>query len=232
MHRPGDVVAGLVALSVACASCSSTSFDVADAADVSPVVDASDDSTIDAAADTAEDVTADTSSMDSATRADAPIDAIGADCPPRLPCSSTACAPLMMRDLEAINVTGAPGFDAAGFRCKTLTVCGAEMSCIYYDVPNMFGNVQSQEPKFYDGSVSAVAVVATKLRLGGGAKSECGNPPVTLNDGDIVRLTFDGGKTACVFLPAFTGTELTLYIAADGSTFYDRAFTMHAKKRP
>ena len=228
MRWRAPVVAAIVALSVACGGCSSASFDIGETPDASPAVDASDDAPpIDGATDTAQDTT----SRDTAPVADAPTDAVAIDCPPMPGCSTMACGPLLMRDLEGMSAKGAPAFDATGFRCKTLTLCGVDMSCIYYDKANMLGALQSQEMMFYDGNAHTVADAA-KLRLGVGAASQCGNPAVTFRDGDVVKITFDGGKLACIFLPAFTGSELTLYVAADGSTFYDAALTKLAKRRP
>ena len=46
--------------------------------------------------------------------------------------------------------------------------------------------------------------------------------------GDYVTITFDGGQTLNVFLPAMTTNE-NLYIANDGSTYYDEGLTQLAQ---
>ena len=70
----------------------------------------------------------------------------------------------------------------------------------------------------------------TKLRLDTGAASQCGNPSVTFTANDTITIQFDGGKKLVVLLPAFMGTSLTLYIATDGSTYYDAALTQPARR--
>ena len=213
-----------VAVSVASIGCSSPSFDIGETPDGATTDDAM---PIDAAADT----TQGTTKNDATTAVDAVADALVNGCPPKPACTAAACGPLLVRDLEAMSAKDAPTFDATGFRCKTLTLCGVDMTCGYYDPSNMLGSLQSQESMFYDGTEPTLAIAA-KLRLGVGAASPCGDPAVTFRDGDFLTVKFDGGKQACIFLPAFTGKELVLYVAADGSTFHDAALTMPAKIRP
>jgi hypothetical protein len=134
----------------------------------------------------------------------------------------------MIGDLEGMDTTTAPGFDATPFRAKSLTVCFASAACIYYTQDNL-GNKQSMEA-YMDGAESTPGPV--KLVLEVGAASQHGNPSVTFTATDYITLTFDGGKKVLAYLPAFTGTSLTLYIASDGSTFRDAALTMVARLRP
>ncbi len=145
-------------------------------------------------------------------------------------CARGMCPALMIGDLEAIDDSKAPGFDAPGFRCKTLTICPLGGSCSYSST-TMFGNLQSAEDTYYDGAESTVPAAVT-LRIDGGAASQCNNPPITFTTDDALTLTFDGGKKVPVYLPAFMGTSLSLYIATDGSTFYDAALTQPARLRP
>jgi hypothetical protein len=82
----------------------------------------------------------------------------------------------------------------------------------------------------YTDGAEAQTPAPTKLRLDTGAASQCGNPAVTFTASDTITLQFDGGKKLVVLLPAFMGTSLTLYIATDGSTYYDAALTQPARR--
>jgi hypothetical protein len=150
-------------------------------------------------------------------------------------CGTNGCGPLLISDLTAIDVSTAPGFDAAGFRCNSFVVCGVSMTCIYYMVqmqpPANLGHRQSADPTYVDGATVAPPV-PVKISVGIGAQSMCTNPNVTFVAGNYVTLTFDGGKTLKVYLPAFSGTQLTLYVSQNGSTFKDAALTMLAAAPP
>ena len=128
----------------------------------------------------------------------------------------------------AIDASGAPAFDATGFRCKSLTICPNSSSCLYFST-DMFGSLQSMDSVYTDGAEVAM-FAPTKLRLDTGAASQCGNPAVTFTANDTITIQFDGGKKLTVLLPAFMGTSLTLYIATDGSTYYDAALTQPARR--
>jgi hypothetical protein len=141
-------------------------------------------------------------------------------------CPVSGCPPLMISDLQAIDVGDAPGFDATGFRCKSLTICPNSSGCVYYST-DMFGSLQSMESTYTDGAEVAQPA-PTKLHLDIGAASQCGNPAVTFTANDSITIQFDGGKKLVVLLPAFMGTSLSLYIATDGSTYYDAALTQPA----
>jgi hypothetical protein len=95
---------------------------------------------------------------------------------------------------------------------------------------DMLGSLQSADDVYNDGVETTPA--AAKLVFAGGAMSACTGMNFTLTAMDTLTLLFDGGKKLQVYLPAFMGTSLTLYIASDGSTYYDAALTMVARLRP
>ncbi len=132
----------------------------------------------------------------------------------------------MVADLEHIDTTNLIGFNV-GFRCKSLTVCGAQQSCIYYS--DYLGSIQSSEVAYSDG-LTLGSPAAVKVKLDGGAASQCGNPAVILPAGQSITIKFDGGRSRRVFFPAFTGTSLTLYVREDGATCTDAALTQVAQK--
>ena len=144
-------------------------------------------------------------------------------------CVPGTCPPLLIGDLQGIDDSGAPGFAMAGFRCKALAVCATTASCVYF-AQDTLGSVQSGETGYTDGPTAVAAQV--KLSITGGAASQCGDPAISLTASDTITLTFDGSKKLAVYLPAFMGTSLTLYIASDGSTFRDAALTMPARLHP
>jgi len=146
-------------------------------------------------------------------------------------CARGACPALAIADLEAIDDSKAPGFDAPGFRCKSLTVCPPTGSCTYFSSTTVFGSLQSAEDSYTDG-VKLTTPAAVHFVIDGGAASQCGNPAVTFTADEFITFTFDGGKKVSAYLPMFTGTSLSLYVATDGSTFTDAALTMPARLRP
>jgi hypothetical protein len=132
--------------------------------------------------------------------------------------------PLKIQDLQGINTSSLPGFDAAGFRAKALNVCGtSQMTCTY---SANLGYVFSQEPTYYDGT--GTTLVPVKIVIGVGAASQCGDPNIQIASGQYITITYDGGKMLAIPFPAFCGKSLTLYVAANGATFYDPALTQLA----
>jgi hypothetical protein len=115
-------------------------------------------------------------------------------------------------------------------------VCGVGMTCVYYmpppgQPPSNLGHRQSADPTYVDGTTATPAVPA-EIRVMIGAQSMCMNPAVTFAAGNYVTLTFDAGKVQRVYLSAFTGTDLTLYVSQNGSTYRDAALTMFAAGPP
>ena len=145
-------------------------------------------------------------------------------------CARGACPALTITDLTAIDDSKAPGFDAATFRCKSLTICPVSGACAYFSTATIFGSLQSAEDAYSDGT--AVGPAAVRMSIAGGAMSQCNNPPITFTADEFLTLTVEGGKKVPVYLPAFTGVSLTLYIASDGSTYSDAALTQPARLRP
>jgi hypothetical protein len=133
--------------------------------------------------------------------------------------------PLRIADLEAIYAGNLNGFNAAGFRCKSLSVCGVAQGCIYYT--GFLGSVQSKDDAYSDGD-ELNEPQAVKIRIAGGAQSMCSGVDFTITQGETLKLTYDGQHALLVYFPKFTGTELTLYVAANGTTYTDAALTQPA----
>lgn len=55
--------------------------------------------------------------------------------------------------------------------------------------------------------------------------------PLSIDEGNSVTLTYDGGQELSVYLPVIRG-RTSLYIASDGSTYYNRRLTKLAQKAP
>lgn len=176
------------------------------------------DASIEADASIETDASADASDAQADVRADAAA------------CRGASCGALRISDLTSLVATGAPGFANAGFRCKSLSVCAATGQCFYSGGAATFGSVQSGEDTFSDGVTTSPASAARFL-LDLGAASQCGDPAITFVAGEKIRVVHDGASVD-VYLPAFTGKRLELFIAADGSTYYDAALTQTAKLKP
>jgi hypothetical protein len=137
--------------------------------------------------------------------------------------------PLEIADLTMIDAMYLDGFHAAGFRCKSLSVCGVMQQCIYYS--SFLGSVQSAEAAYSDGDLLADGQ-AVKIRIANGAKSDCTDTPVSIDDGESIILGFNNGQQLWVYFPPYQGQELVLYVATDGSTYYDAEMTELARSRP
>ena len=48
--------------------------------------------------------------------------------------------------------------------------------------------------------------------------------------GDRLEITYDGGKRLAIYLPRITEDPSILYVATDGSTYYDKELTKPAQK--
>ncbi len=56
--------------------------------------------------------------------------------------------------------------------------------------------------------------------------------PLSIEAGDTVTITYDGGQELTIYLPTTTENWLRVYVATDGSTYYDRALTRLAQASP
>jgi hypothetical protein len=141
---------------------------------------------------------------------------------------SYTCGPLVATDVTSIDASGLPGFDV-GFRCKSLTVCGASQTCSY-SASTGSGNlasIQSSEAIYYDG-VTLQDGQAVVVQIAVGAASQCGDPSITIAKGEVILVGLSSGIAIKIFFPDFTGTDLRLYVREDGVTFYDAALTQRA----
>jgi hypothetical protein len=136
--------------------------------------------------------------------------------------------PLKIADLIGINALSLDGFNAVGLRCKSLTVCGVSQSCIYCS--GFLGSIQSTEDTYSDGDELDQGE-AVKIRIAQGAQSMCLSAPFAIDDGESITLAYNDGQMLIVYFPLFQGVELELYVADDGSTYYDAELTQLARAR-
>ena len=134
------------------------------------------------------------------------------------------------RSRKAIDNSKAPGFDAPGFRCKSLTVCPPSGACIYY-ATTMFGSLQSAEDTYTDGA-KLTAPMAVRVVIDGGAASQCGNPIVTFGADEYLTLTFDGGEGAGLPSDVHGRPRSPSMSPAMGRRSPTAALTMPARLRP
>jgi len=160
--------------------------------------------------------------------------------PPALP------TPLAIMDLEDFEcATSAPGLDV-GFRCRAFIISGSSQYGNHYTFESL-GYVQSSEYddqtkesiKFYDGE-ELNSPEPIKLHFGRGANSLCTDVPVEIAAGEFIEIAYDGGQHLSVYLPEIiisqeSGSppnELFLWIASDGSTYFDEDLTQVAQLSP
>jgi hypothetical protein len=139
------------------------------------------------------------------------------------------CGPLVATDIIKIDATKLPGFSTAGFRCKSLTVCGVSQSCYYSATVGTgnLGSLQSSEDTYYDGLALADGQ-AVMLQIMTGAASQCGDPPISISSGESITIGLASGRAVVVTFPSFDGIQLLLYIREDGATFYDDSLLQRA----
>lgn len=143
--------------------------------------------------------------------------------------SGNTVRPLMIRDLMAMDAEKLEGFIGVDFRCLSLTVCGEGHNCIYFG--ENFGYVQSTENAYHDG-LESDSPLAVRVRLAAGSNSICVKADITIPAGASIYIAYDDGQELNVFFPSFTGSTFTLYVASDGSTYYDAALTSLAQAAP
>ncbi len=85
----------------------------------------------------------------------------------------------------------------------------------------IFGWVSDNESIFHD---KQVPLSSRGIRLAFVGVSE----PMAVQAGDTLEIRLDGGQTLTIHLPALT-EDVWLYIAPDGSTYYDEGLTKLAQ---
>jgi hypothetical protein len=134
----------------------------------------------------------------------------------------------MAADLIGMDASMLPGFNAPGFRCKSLAVCGLSQVCAYYPASANLGSLESAETTYTDGAVLS-APEPLALYLSGGAASQCMNPDIDLTAGESIVIKLSTGIAVRVYFPKFSGSSLSLFIREDGATFTDAALTQKAQ---
>lgn len=126
--------------------------------------------------------------------------------------------PLKIKDLENMHITTTRSSQEMGW---TLT--------LLYDFVKWseFGSVQDNSNYYEDtGNVSRwrrpVCIMVYEEK-----------EPIALQAGDKLKITYDGGQSLTIYLPGQIMDEEThLYIATDGSTYYNKRLTQLAQAAP
>jgi hypothetical protein len=66
------------------------------------------------------------------------------------------------------------------------------------------------------------------LQIMVGAASQCLDPAITIAKGEFITVKLANGTSVMIVFPAFTGTQLLLYVREDGATFYDDSLLQRA----
>ena len=137
--------------------------------------------------------------------------------------------PLKIKDLEDAHITITRSAEEHGwvyvFRDYTSSVFFNEEGNGHFDNQNIF----------HDGNSSKTAL-ALMIEAYGDACA------ITVQAGDTLEITYDGGRRLLVYLPRITQENLTLqkwggygfvlYVASDGSTYYDERLIQLAQSVP
>lgn len=128
--------------------------------------------------------------------------------------------PLKMRDVENMStpdIVGTPGNPANGNPSIQINTFIQHLATLAF-LP---------QPVFSDSATDTEPIQVRLIAL-----SEEGEIILNIAAGSRVNVTFDGGKQVTIFLPAMTVkpvTEISLFPATDGSTYFDEALTQLAQ---
>lgn len=139
--------------------------------------------------------------------------------------------PLLVEGEIAIDVSDAPGFAEQEAGCLRLIVCHADQnSCEANTDP--FAILQSGMIST-EGQVPELAPIRIAFRSG---NPSCAEPVLVLDPYQRVNIAYleadQTPKTLKVYLPCFEGLELDLWVAADGSSYYDAQLQDLAASKP
>lgn len=141
-----------------------------------------------------------------------------------------SASPLMVSDVEDMSITGSPGLEAPGWRCKAYTLCTTSQNCIYFS--QRLGYWSTGERYMDNNAGNANPAEALRFSIAAGPASACGNPTVAVASGETIQITYDGGQTVTVYLPQFSTSDISFYIASDGATYSDQALTQLLQAAP
>lgn len=140
--------------------------------------------------------------------------------------------PLKIKDLEDMYLATPRSSLERGW---TINVVSGEAD-------NFFGQAADNSNEYMDGlpveRFQKVGLLVDQARV-------LEYDEVNIQAGDRVELTYDGGRKLLVYLPRITGEDLiftpeeeegsygfALYVASDGSTYYDKKLTQLAQAVP
>lgn len=127
--------------------------------------------------------------------------------------------PLKIKDLENAHITTTRSSEEYGWTYLLLNYTGSvpfnEEGEGQYDNQNIFRDGKSSEEAL------ALRIYIARMRA----------EQITVPVGDSIKITYDGGQKLIIYLPEMHG-DTELYVASDGSTYYDRRLTKLAQKAP
>lgn len=143
-----------------------------------------------------------------------------------------ATKPLKIKDLEDMYIVTTRSSIEHGW---VITTSDCEGTI------DFFGQVFDNSNEYQDGgSVESLLRVSIIINQG---YEDLEREDVNIQPGDRVELTYDGGRRLVVYLPKITHKDLIfipdpglyefeLYVASDGSTYYDKKLTQLAQPTP
>lgn len=119
--------------------------------------------------------------------------------------------PLKIKDLENMRITTPRSSEDYGW---------------HFEIPDC-GSIEDDVNEFADEEEPLNKSVNVRLAI------ECNNPTgIGIQAGDTLEITYNGGKRLTIYLPAVTEDIHWLYVATDGSTYYNEALTQPAQLAP
>ncbi len=137
--------------------------------------------------------------------------------------------PLKIKDLEDMYLVTTRSSLESGWAITTISSQGLEV---------FFGQVFDNSNEYQDG-IAAESLQRVCILPGQDRDYEW--VEVDIQAGDRVELTYDGGRRLLIYLPKITHKDLVLnkglyaivlYVASDGSTYYDAKLTQLAQSAP
>ncbi|HVI04210.1 MAG TPA: hypothetical protein VM869_36215 [Enhygromyxa sp.] len=135
--------------------------------------------------------------------------------------------PAVVGGAVMVDASKAPGFVEQDLDCQVLVICNGKQELCSTQTPYI---AQLSSGGLMVPGVALMEPAPIRVHFQPG-KPSCGMPPLILDPTQYLEISWIGNnlpETIQVRLPCFEGTVLDLWVAQDGSTFYDEQLTDEA----
>ena len=143
------------------------------------------------------------------------------------PGSFDDATPAVVGGAVMVDASKAPGFVEQDLDCQVLVICNGKQELCSTQTPYI---AQLSSGGLMVPGVALMEPAPIRVHFQPG-KPSCGMPPLILDPTQYLEISWIGNnlpETIQVRLPCFEGTVLDLWVAQDGSTFYDEQLTDEA----